>query len=637
MEPAEIMFRVHQAARHTQWRRLYRLGRVPTPKFIHVHRLDSTPLPPLSGAGTEDAEQSMELRREADAYLEHRWFYFNLSGRPEPSINWHADPLRTAPAPRTYSFQIRHRDEAAVGNIKNIWEKSRHHHLTVLAAAYFVHGDERYAREVCRQVLDWIGQNPYLQGVNWSHPLEHGIRLIAWVWCERWLRGSIHYDSAFGPSSEFWRSVWLHQQFIAATYSRGSSANNHLIGEMAGLYISSLAWPIFPESERWTSLARQILEQQAGIQTFRSGLNREMAFSYHLFVLEFLVLTLIEAHRAGRRFAPPYQATVRKMAEAIWALTDFGGNLPRYGDGDEGRAIQSQPLTERRDRWLFGAAAALAGAQVPVSDRDTLGAVLLGIDLPDPVHVPPKSDLNAFADAGIYVLAANRGRPNECFVLADAGPHGFLAIAAHAHADALSFTLSCGGVPILVDPGTYAYHTEPQWRSYFRGTAAHNTAVVDDSDQSRQSGPFLWSTRAATTVTRAETGNDELVLSARHDGYRHLGITHSRTFRLTPTELTLTDAFTGTSRHRFSLHFHFAPECHVVQPGSNHIEASRDGKRVCLEFPPELTIELMHGAPRGGWYSPAFGRREASFSVEAHCRAAAPLTFTTILRIHHEG
>ena len=40
----------------------------------------------------------------------------------------------------------------------------------------------------------------------------------------------------------------------------------------------------------------------------------------------------------------------------------------------------------------------------------------------------------------------------------DAGPHGYLSIAAHAHADALSIEVRHDGVDVLADPGTYCYH-----------------------------------------------------------------------------------------------------------------------------------------------------------------------------------
>ena len=79
-------------------------------------------------------------------------------------------------------------------------------------------------------------------------------------------------------------------------------------------------------------------------------------------------------------------------------------------------------------------------------------------------------------------------------------PLGYLSIAAHGHADALSFTLSVGGNEILIDPGTFAYHTQKRWREYFRGTSAHNTLRVDGADQSVPGGNFLWTQHSQTRV-----------------------------------------------------------------------------------------------------------------------------------------
>ena len=77
-------------------------------------------------------------------------------------------------------------------------------------------------------------------------------------------------------------------------------------------------------------------------------------------------------------------------------------------------------------------------------------------------------------------MLGNRfGRSDEVLLVADAAPLPFLSIAAHGHADCLSFVLSLGGVQVLVDPGTYCYHSDPKWREYFKGTSAHNTVRVD--------------------------------------------------------------------------------------------------------------------------------------------------------------
>ena len=92
-------------------------------------------------------------------------------------------------------------------------------------------------------------------------------------------------------------------------------------------------------------------------------------------------------------------------------------------------------------------------------------------------------------------------------VLFDCAELGYGSIAAHGHADALSFTLRVGGRDVFVDPGTFDYFTYPEWRTYFRTTASHNTLEIDGRDQSAMLGPFLWGSgrsRGAPGSTRRD-------------------------------------------------------------------------------------------------------------------------------------
>ena len=124
----------------------------------------------------------------------------------------------------------------------------------------------------------------------------------------------------------------------------------------------------------------------------------------------------------------------------------------------------------------------------------------------------------------------------EIWCRCDAGPHGFLSIAAHAHADALAVEVRYDGTDVLADPGTYCYHGEPGWRSYFRSTLAHNTIEVGGQDQSTSGGPFLWTRHARSRLIDSETDADGEVTawSAEHDGYRALTppVCHRRSVRL---------------------------------------------------------------------------------------------------------
>src|SRR5215510_2737476 len=130
----------------------------------------------------------------------------------------------------------------------------------------------------------------------------------------------------------------------------------------------------------------------------------------------------------------------------------------------------------------------------------------------------------------------------------------YLSLAAHGHADALSFTLSAAGLPILVDPGTFAYHTERRWRDYFRGTSAHNTLRVDGEDQSIAAGNFLWLQHAHAQVESLESTADSVRMVASHDGYERLKdpVRHRRTwlYRRDLRKLRITDDVLCQAAHR---------------------------------------------------------------------------------------
>src|SRR5256885_11178716 len=99
--------------------------------------------------------------------------------------------------------------------------------------------------------------------------------------------------STLFPYTTLFRSVYQHTRFVHGYFSRHSSANNHLIGEAAGLYIAGLTWPCWPKLRDWRHAARQILEREALLQSSADGVNLEQAVCYQQFVLDLLLLALL--------------------------------------------------------------------------------------------------------------------------------------------------------------------------------------------------------------------------------------------------------------------------------------------------------------------------------------------------------
>ena len=559
--------------------------------------------------------------RAADELLAGRWPLFHL----RPAVvgeqpDWFRDPASgVASAPDTYAFAVPYRDETAVGNAKYVWELSRHQATTVLAAAWWLTGDDRYAERVRAHLTGWWAANPFLSGIHWTGGIEAGLRLISWVWIRALLADWPGVRSLFDDNDAFAAQLYLHLLYIRRLHSRGSSSNNHLIAELAGVAAACAAFPWFRESASWGAWARAGLSAQAEAQTHADGFNREQASDYHLFVFEILAGTVLAARLAGQPALDRVESVMRRMADALASSLDATGRPPRFGDGDDGRGVLLDAPETPGEAVVLDVARAMAGPAPwwPASEPTLLGAVARLVCGAAPSREVARE--SSFPGAGMTLLRTGEDR-DEIYVRCDAGPHGYLSIAAHGHADALSIEARYGGVDILADPGTYCYHGVPEWRSYFRGTLGHNTLAVDDLDQARIGGPFLWLDRPGAGVGDQVLDGPMLSWSAHHDGYRRLadGVTHYRTVLLNGARRTLEieDWIDAGAAHRVALAFHLGPA----------VDAELDAPSVRLHWPGHSARMRLPGglawrAHRGdtdpplGWYSPGFGHRVPAWTL----------------------
>lgn len=591
--------------------------------------------------GSIEARWRDRLVSEADAIAAHRIRIFGHERDLGDPIDWNRDHASGTPAPLTFSPRIDYRDARRAGDAKIVWEPNRHQHLLVLARAYRATGERRYAEAVVAQIASWLDQCPFPYGMNWRSPLELAIRVLNWVWAIDYVR-----DAAVVPRTMHRRllhAIHLHLWDVTRKFSRGSSANNHLIGEAAGVFVASRYFPELDPGGRMARESFAILCHEIQAQTHADGGTREQAIGYHLFVFQLLLAALAAGRATGQDFPPAFLSRLEKMVEFAGVLSE-GGPLPMFGDADDGYAIDlgrgdsdlsgtlcaGAVLFGRADfkawargfaeptRWLFGAEGEHRFHGIPLA------------------AAAPALTSRALPETGYYLLqCGTAGGPDSISAVVDCAPLGFTAIAAHGHADALSVTVRAFGREILVDPGTYDYFTYPEWRRYLKSTPAHNTVTIDGVDQSVQLGSFLWGAHATCRCLEWRPAPDGGLVSGEHDGYTRLDdpVRHRRTVRLSMASRTLTveDTLTMEGSHDVAVMFHLAEACAARPSGEGEWQIEAGAHRVFLSMDARLTTTVIRAgdAPGPGWVSRGYHHKCPSDSIAGVGRLAGTTVLTS--------
>ncbi len=637
ISPADMGWRIRDQLLRALWSvRQVRPELVGTEAAPLGERRFTAVLPPDTAARVP-LEAREAVLDSAERLMQGEWVVFGLVRTDLVQPDWFRDPVSGRRfAPDRYPFRINCRSAEQVRNIEQVWELSRLHHLTLLANAWFLTHEEKYANRVADQLRCWWQTNPFLSGVHWTSGIELGIRLISLAWIRRLLDNWPGVAGLFEHDALALRQIRWHQQYLAAFPSRGSAASNHVIAEAAGQLVASCAFPWFRESERWRRKSSLLLERELVRNTFPSGIGRELASDYHCFVAELGFVAAVEAEVSGHPLSSPTWARLSAMADSAAALVDQQLRPPRQGDSGGGPALLLDEPTANRWPSLLAMSDALVGRldwwPQPLTDA---GSVLLGAlaGAKRQVEDRPGRRPSRFADAGVTLLRTNG--ENEIWCRCNGGPHEYLSRAGHAHADALSVEVRYAGVDILADPGAYYQDGEPAWRSYFRSTIAHNTAELGGRSQSGEDGPLTCAHHAQAREVEVVDDGDVASWIAEHDGYAALDppAWHRRSVLLdrASRSVDIIDVIEGGS-HDVRLVFHLGPEVQALLDGSDVIlrwPATPAPGVARLELPSALCWSLHRGEtdPILGWYSPGLGRRIPALTLlgTGRCVPGTPL------------
>jgi len=529
--------------------------------------------------GFDNPKQTADLQRqffprETDDLIaranrivdEHCWpllgFGEKCFGKEE--IQWNRDQLSGFDWPLDY-----HADLELIRNdgsdARVVWELNRLSQLVTLGRAYAVTNDERLSREFRRQLGSWHTQNPVGRGINWSCAMEVALRAMNLLAAFALFLHSPQLDEF--ALKDLLQMFDQHGAHIQRNLEFSHIAtSNHYLCDIAGLLWLGVLLPELEAATEWREFGLRELLAEMNKQVLPDGADWEAATGYHRLKAEVFLYSFVLCHLNGIDIEEKYWVKLREMIEYMRAYLRPDGRAPLLGDSDSGRILALADRAADDHEYVIGLGATvfqdsnlkIQNSKLPEEVLWILGE--RGVTDFDRLHhsaAPASSD---FPNAGIYVL-----REGDLYLLFNAGDVGMNGRGSHGHNDALSVEVSAGGVPFIIDPGSYVYTANLSERHLFRSTAYHSTVQVDGEEQNSidETVPFLIGNEAKPRVLKCEIGSETDVIVAEHDGYQRISspVTHRRTVRFEKTNRywNIEDELIGEGTHELAFRFHVAP------------------------------------------------------------------------------
>ncbi|MEQ1529088.1 MAG: alginate lyase family protein, partial [Methylococcales bacterium] len=328
-----------------------------------------------------------------------------------------------------------------------------------LALAYQHSGDERYAKKWVELVESWILRVPD----GFVDSQVTGRRLQQWLLAYHYFVPGLRCQAV---SADFLKKLLKSMQSQAVFLSNHlTSEGNHRTIELYAIFSVAVLFPELPESDKLMTFAKHELLNNLRADFLPDGVQKELSTDYHHTVLKNFLRVRELADLNGVVFTAEFDQLLGKSLDFSVYAHKPDGFLPAINDGDVNSYLSLMRKAHRyypSEQLLYAASRGQAGQ-------------------------PPRQRSRIFPDSGYCVLRsdwAQQPYQDGRYLFFDCANLGF---GSHGHYDLLSFEAAAFGRSLIVDPGRYTYHEDHgdqiNWRHVFKGTAAHNTVMMNGQDQ----------------------------------------------------------------------------------------------------------------------------------------------------------
>ncbi len=537
---------------------------------------------------------SVDMRRSSQA---HGW-----------QLNWRKDPITKQQFPQLFNhwrwYQATQKNSRNA-DIKGPWEITRCQHLVTIGQAYWLTGDERYARYFANIIMDFIRKNPVGFGVHWACNMDVSLRIVGWL-------AALNFFQHSKTLTYLWwrrllKSLVMHGRFMVANLEYGTFhgkliVSNHGVANFFGLYWLALNFPHLDAACVWRGIAETGLQQQITRQILTDGGPYESSLSYHRFMLEMFLSAYALSQHAKLPLSENYKQRLLLGLQFLHSLRQPSSRVAQIGDADNARAhIFAQYQHWQTDSFdhLFVAAAkvfSLPAFSANIAKTNQVSECCwptVDIDTKQFSSTNPQ----VYPTSGIAVLQS----PQSHLTFANLGP-GTDGVGNHKHCDQLSIEWCYQQQPVFVDAGNYTYTQDPAARNQHRSTTIHNTVLINDQEQHQFDPAVLFNLRqqGETSFVEKRHMNNMQGVHGRFtkDQQQH----DRRILLLADDSMIVDDIFTGDnlSKRRWQLLLHPGLNADL---GDNTVIITNDQHSF------KLQTDNLSWQVENSWYAPGYGKR----------------------------
>ncbi|MBD3273386.1 hypothetical protein GF385_03505, partial [Candidatus Dependentiae bacterium] len=430
-------------------------------------------------------------------------------------------------------------------DIKIPWELSRLQHIPYLA---YLQKNNLFKKHI----NDWIDNNPFLIGVNWVCPMEIAIRAINLIYGFYYL----NYKNDENFYKKLINSLYQHAIYLENNFEIFYKPNNHYIADLIGYFYLCFFFDHIKHFQKAKIKTYKKILEQFELQIQEDGSDYEGSTSYHKLVVEMFFHFYYLCKKNNLELPNNFIYKLKKANQFINDCYDNHKNFIQIGDNDSGKILDHviYPNFNRDDKIL--------------------------------THYP-NFGLSIIKNKDWHITYRHP-------TFNEKQPTG------HFHQDSLSLTLSYKGIPILIDPGTYVYTANKNWRNLMRSYDSHNTFYIDTQNIDNQD-LFLLNKREQEDTSKIQLNSKIIVIK---NYYLQNNIKLYRKLLFDNQKIIINDWFEKNLKKTGFWNFIFHPKINIKQKNKNKFEIIYKEKKI---FYLESNLNLRQ---KLGYYSPEYGKIE---------------------------